>query len=30
VTHLLKSAKVPHAVFGARLPAAAQVIIIRI
>jgi predicted nucleic acid-binding protein len=30
VTHLLKSAKIPHAVFGARVPAAAQVIIIRI
>lgn len=30
VTHLLKSAKIPHALFGARVPAAAQVIIIRI
>jgi hypothetical protein len=30
VTHLLKSAKIPHAMFGARVPAAAQVIIIRI
>ena len=30
VTHLLKSARIPHALFGARVPAAAQVIIIRI
>ena len=30
VTHLLKSAGIPHALFGARVPAAAQVIIIRI
>jgi predicted nucleic acid-binding protein len=30
VTHLLKSAKIPHALFGARVSAAAQVIIIRI
>jgi predicted nucleic acid-binding protein len=30
VAHLLKSAKIPHALFGARVPAAAQVIIIRI
>ena len=30
VMHLLKSAKIPHALFGARVPAAAQVIIIRI
>jgi predicted nucleic acid-binding protein len=30
VTHLLKGAKIPHALFGARVPAAAQVIIIRI
>ena len=30
VTHLLKSAKVPHALFGARVSAAAQVIIIRV
>jgi hypothetical protein len=30
VRHLLQSAKIPHAVFGARVPAAAQVIIIRI
>jgi predicted nucleic acid-binding protein len=30
VTHLLKSAKIPHALFGARMPVAAQVIIIRI
>jgi predicted nucleic acid-binding protein len=30
VTHLLKSAKISHAMFGARVPAAAQVIIIRI
>jgi hypothetical protein len=28
VTHLLKSAKIPYALFGARVPAAAQVIII--
>jgi hypothetical protein len=30
VTHLLKSAKIPHALFGARVPATAQVIVIRI
>jgi len=30
VTHLLESAKIPHAVFGARVFAAAQVIIVRI
>jgi predicted nucleic acid-binding protein len=30
VTHLLKSARIPHALFGARIPATAQVIIIRI
>lgn len=30
VTHLLKSAKIPHALFGARGSAAAQVVIIRI
>jgi len=30
VTHLLQSAKIPHALFGARVSAAAQVIIIRI
>ncbi len=30
VTHLLKSARISHALFGARVPAAAQVIIIRI
>jgi len=30
VTHLLQSAKIPHAVFGARVSATAQVIIIRI
>ncbi len=30
VTHLLKSAKMPYGVFGARVPAAAQVIIIRV
>ncbi len=30
VTHLLKSAKIPYGVFGARVPAAAQVIIIRV
>jgi predicted nucleic acid-binding protein len=30
VTHLLKSARIPHALFGARVPAGAQVIIIRI
>ena len=30
VTHLLKSAKIPHALFGTRVPATAQVIIIRI
>jgi hypothetical protein len=30
VAHLLKSAKIPHALFGARVPAAAQVIVIRI
>jgi hypothetical protein len=30
VTHLLQSTKIPHALFGARVPAAAQVIIIRI
>jgi hypothetical protein len=30
VTHLLQSARIPHALFRARVPAAAQVIIIRI
>jgi len=30
VTHLLKSAKIPHAVFGAHGPAAAQIVIIGI
>jgi hypothetical protein len=30
VTHLLKSAKIPHALFGARVPAAAEVIVVRI
>jgi hypothetical protein len=30
VTHLLKSAKIPHALFGARVSAAAQVIVIRV
>jgi predicted nucleic acid-binding protein len=30
VTHLLQSAKIPHALFGARVSAAAQVIIVRI
>lgn len=30
VTHLLKSAKIPHALFGARVSAAAQVIIVRV
>jgi predicted nucleic acid-binding protein len=30
VTHLLKSAGIPHALFGARVSAAAQVIIIRV
>jgi predicted nucleic acid-binding protein len=30
VMHLLKSAKIPHALFGARVSAAAQIIIIRI
>ncbi len=30
ITHLLKSAKIPHALFGARVPAAAQVIVIRV
>jgi hypothetical protein len=30
VTHLLQSAKIPHALFGARVSAAAQVIVIRI
>jgi predicted nucleic acid-binding protein len=30
VTLLLKSAKIPHALFGARVPAAAQVIVIRV
>jgi len=30
VTHLLKSAKIPHGLFGARVPAAAQVIIVHI
>jgi predicted nucleic acid-binding protein len=30
VTHLLQSAKIPHALFGARMSAAAQVIIVRI
>jgi hypothetical protein len=29
VTHLLKTARIPHALFGARVPADAQVIIIR-
>ena len=30
VTHLLKSAKIPHALFGARMPAATQVVVIPI
>jgi hypothetical protein len=30
ITHLLQSAKIPHALFGTRVPATAQVIVIRI
>jgi hypothetical protein len=30
ITHLLRSAEVPHALFGDRLPPAAQVIIVRV
>ena len=30
ITHLLKSARIPHALYGARVPAAAEVIVIRI
>jgi energy-coupling factor transporter transmembrane protein EcfT len=30
ITHLLESAKVPYALFGRRVPAAAQVIIVKV
>jgi hypothetical protein len=30
ITHLLRSAKVPHALFGGRVPASAQVIIVKV
>jgi hypothetical protein len=30
ITHLLQSAKVPHALFGGRVPASAQVIIVKV
>jgi hypothetical protein len=30
ITHLLRNAKVPHAVFGGRVPAAAQVIVVKV
>jgi len=30
ITHLLRSAKIPHALFGSRVPAAAQIILIKV
>jgi predicted nucleic acid-binding protein len=30
ITHLLQSAKIPHALFGGRVPASAQVIIVKV
>jgi hypothetical protein len=30
ITHLLKCAKVPHALFGGRVPASAEVIIVKV